>query len=99
MRRCTAQSAQQRFPKDPRIADTLGWVYVKKGLPALAVPQLETAAGSMNTDPAVLYHLGIAYMQVGDSAKAREALRKALSLKGDFEGASDARRALEAVGA
>jgi tetratricopeptide (TPR) repeat protein len=94
-----AQSAQRSFPDDPRIADTLGWVYVKKGLPALAVPHLERAVRLMASDPAVHYHLGVAYQQSGHAEKAKQALQKALALKGDFKEAGEARKALSEVGA
>ena len=50
-------------------------------------------------DPTFQYHLGMAYMQTGDWDKARRALKQALSLKSDFDGAVDAKTALATIGA
>jgi Flp pilus assembly protein TadD len=63
------------------VNDTLGWIYHKKGLSALAIaPLLE----SVNKDPKnamFQYHLGMAYAGTGDKAKARQYVERALELK------------------
>ncbi len=88
-----AQAAKAQLPDNPIVNDTLGWVYYKKGLPALAVPPLELA---ITKDPGVgsyHYHLGLAYAATGNADQARVALGKALSLKPsseDTKGAQDA---------
>jgi hypothetical protein len=40
----------------------------------------------------------MAYVQVGDKDKARASLRHALAMQSDFQGATDARHALSAIG-
>jgi tetratricopeptide (TPR) repeat protein len=92
-----ARAAMQATPDDPTVSDTLGWIYVKKNLLELAVSHLEVAAKKLPDNPAVHYHLGVAYLQVGENEKARRALKTALGMKSDFEGATDARRALASL--
>ena len=41
----------------------------------------------------------MAYVQSGDWDRAKVALSKALSLKADFDGAAEARKALSQIGA
>ena len=48
-------------------------------------------------NPVYHYHLGLAFAKADDEAKARAALKRALSLKPDFAGASDARAKLAAL--
>jgi uncharacterized protein HemY len=50
-------------------------------------------------DPVAQYHLGMAYVQTGDWDKAKSVLKRALMLKADFDGADEARKALESIGA
>jgi tetratricopeptide (TPR) repeat protein len=92
-----ARAAMQAAPDDPTVSDTLGWIYVKQNLLELAVGHLETAAKKLPDNPAVHYHLGVAYLQVGETEKARRALKTALGMKSDFDGANDARRQLASL--
>jgi len=89
-----AQKASQVAPKHPGIADTLGWVYYKKGLYSEAMANLEVAIEGMPDNPTVRYHLGAAYYRQGVKDKAAVELRKALSTNDKFEGAEDAKRLL-----
>ena len=41
-----AQTAKSQLANDPQVANTLGWVYYKKGLPGLAVPILRDSSGA-----------------------------------------------------
>ena len=45
-------------------------------------------------NPVYQYHLGLAKAKAGKVAQAREAFRRALALKSDFNGAAEARKAL-----
>ena len=65
---------------------------------SMAIPHLERSIKVDSSDPSVHYHLGIAYMQAGHIEKARNSLRQSLSMKRDFEGAADARKALAELG-
>ncbi len=93
-----AQAAKAELPDNPAVNDTLAFVYIKKQLPALAIPLLSLAIGKEPGNPAYHYHLGLAYSQTGDKAGARKALEQALKLKPDFDGAVDARRLLKSLG-
>ena len=87
-----AQTAKAELPDHPEVNDTLGFVYLKKQLPSLAVPPLRLAVEKAPGNPLFHYHLGLAYSQNGDKAAARRELEQALKLKADFEGADDARK-------
>jgi Flp pilus assembly protein TadD len=93
-----AQTAKAALPDDPDVNDTLGWVYVKRGLPALAVAPLEQAIQKKPTEPTYHYHLGLAYLKAGDKDRARPALERALRLSSSFQGAADAKRTLDGLG-
>jgi tetratricopeptide (TPR) repeat protein len=89
-----ANIAKKSDPEDPSIADTLGWVYYKRGLYPNAVSELTFAAEKLPDNPTVRYHLGMSYLKKGDTEKARKELEKALSLDGSFEGSAAAKKAL-----
>ena len=91
-----ATSAKQGLPDDPSVDDTLGWVYYKKDLPSLAVRPLEDSLKKRPDAPWSLYHLGLTYAKLGDKAKAREALERALKLDPKV-GGDEARRVLASV--
>jgi Flp pilus assembly protein TadD len=93
-----AQSAKAEIPDHPEVNDTLGFVYLKKQLPALAIAPLRLAVEKVPANPSFHYHLGLAYSQTGDKAAARQALEHALRLKADFDGAEDARNVLKTLG-
>jgi len=93
-----AQTAIQQVPDSPEFNDTLGMVYLKKGLGTLAVPPLELAVRKDPANPEFQYHLGQAYIQIGRKADAQAALQKALASKTGFAGADDARKLLTSLG-
>jgi Tfp pilus assembly protein PilF len=93
-----AQSAKAEIPDHPEVNDTLGFVYLKKQLPTLAIAPLRLAVEKVPANPSFHYHLGLAYAQTGDKAAARQALEQALRLKADFDGADDARKVLRTLG-
>jgi uncharacterized protein HemY len=94
-----AQSAHQQSPDEPQFNDTLGWIYVRKNMASAAITPLELSVKKSPDDPMFQYHLGMAYLQTGEWNKAKAALTRALSLKSDFHGAADARKALSTIGA
>src|SRR5450759_4361700 len=93
-----AQAAVGQVPDHPEFNDTLAFVYLKKQLPSLAIPPLRLAVEKAPANPAIHYHLGLAYSQIGDKVAARQALERALKLKADFDGADDARKVLRTLG-
>jgi tetratricopeptide (TPR) repeat protein len=92
-----AQTAKSQLPDRPEVNDTLGWVYHKKGLSAMAVTPLLQSVQKDPTNPMYHYHLGMAYAGSGDKDKARASLQKALSLDGNFSGAAEARHTLSGL--
>jgi tetratricopeptide (TPR) repeat protein len=74
--------------------DTLGWVYYKKGLYDSAIGEFKSSLSKTAGNPTVIYHLGLAYHQKGESDKARSELKRALELSGSFDGAEHARALL-----
>jgi Tfp pilus assembly protein PilF len=89
-----AQTAKAGMPQSPEVDDTLGWIYYKKGLAAMAVAPLQDAVTTVPQKPVYRYHLGLAFLGSGDKTRAREALEAALKLDPNFDGAADARKAL-----
>jgi tetratricopeptide (TPR) repeat protein len=80
-----AQKAKQAMPEVPAVSDTLGWVQYKKGNYSLSVPLFEQCVDSMPGNALYHYHLGLALVATGESAKAKQELQAALklNLKGD----------------
>jgi tetratricopeptide (TPR) repeat protein len=88
-----AAVAQERL-KRPESDDTLGWVYYKKGLLQHAITFFERAATKAPRNPVYQYHLGLAHLKEGNEVEGRAALKRALAIKADFNGADEARKAL-----
>jgi Flp pilus assembly protein TadD len=80
--------------RNPALADTLGWAYVKLGRVDEGIPLLRRAVEAAPEAPAIHYHLGVAFNEKGDRDQARAQLRKAVETKADFPGKEQARRLL-----
>jgi cellulose synthase operon protein C len=93
-----AKAAVAELPENAEVNDTLGYVYIRKQMAALGLPPLRVAVAKDSGNPAIHYHLGLAYEQVGDKPAARQSLERALKLKSDFDGAQDARTRLRTLG-
>lgn len=93
-----ASSAMRYRPKNAAFVDTLGWVHVRKQRARLGLPYLETALKAEPGNALVRYHLGVAYDQLGEVAKARQELAEALRIDPGFSGADAARTLLKALG-
>jgi tetratricopeptide (TPR) repeat protein len=94
-----ARSAAEGVPNNSDFLDTLGWVYLKSSLPALAVAPLARAAGIDPKHAGYHYRLGLAYAGSGDVERSRTALQRALELDGEAAWAGDARRVLAGLSA
>lgn len=92
-----AQTAKSALPNESEVDDTLGYVYVRKGLGSLAVPPLEACVKKDPKNPLRLLHLGQAYALTGEKAKAKKALEAALAISGSFDGADEARKTLASL--
>lgn len=89
-----ARSARSQLPNQPEINDTLGWIYYRKKMSALAVEYLTQSTDLDGKNPMYQFHLGMSYALAGDDPKARRALQAALSLNPNFDGAAEAKRTL-----
>lgn len=78
------QDVVRRFPNEPGFADTLGWVYYRRGLYRDSVEQLkravEGAAKRGGDNSLYRWHYGAALAKNGDKLAARRELQKALEL-------------------
>jgi tetratricopeptide (TPR) repeat protein len=72
-----AQTAKERLPNSPEIDDTLGWVYYKKDLAAMATPLFEQAVRRQPENSEYQYHLGVSALKAGELTKGRKALEQA----------------------
>jgi tetratricopeptide (TPR) repeat protein len=88
-----ATVAQEQL-KRPEAEDTLGWVYYRKGLMQHAIASFERAVSKAPANPVYQYHLGLAQLKDGHDVQGRAALKRALAMKSDFNGADEARKAL-----
>ncbi len=89
-----ARKVKEKYPNDPRVMDTLGWILYKKGIYASAIAELKDSLTKMPKNPAINYHLGMAYHGKGDTDQATKYLKKALSLNNQFDGADQAKEIL-----
>lgn len=76
-----AQRARQQMPNNPDVADTLGWIYIRKNLSDNAVRIFRDLTGRHGGNPTYHYHLGMALYQKGDRGGAKQSLQTALSLR------------------
>ncbi|MCG8549596.1 MAG: tetratricopeptide repeat protein [Desulfobacterales bacterium] len=86
-----ARIAETKYPDNPYILDTLGWVYYKQKSYDLAINKLEESLKRAPDNPITNYHLGWAFYDTGRYEQARQYMRKALELNPNFEGARKAR--------
>jgi tetratricopeptide (TPR) repeat protein len=74
-----AQRATQKVPGQPHFSDTIGYVYLKKGMRDSAVKTFATLVQKYPKAPTFRYHLGIALLETGDKVRARKELETALA--------------------
>lgn len=73
-----AQAAARQAPDNADFADTLGWVYLKRGQVGSAIPVFENLVQRQPSNAGFRYHLGLAQMEKGDREAAGRSLRAAL---------------------
>lgn len=79
---------------NPFLLDTLGWVNYRLGNVEQALSYLEQAVDKAPDSAQLQYHLGMAYLAAGESAKARRALDQAVVDGADYPGLQIARATL-----
>jgi len=73
-----AQRAKQKLPTDTNVADTLGWIYIKKNLSDSAISIFQELVRKEPDRSTFHYHLAMALAQKGDKPNARKELDTAL---------------------
>lgn len=76
-----AQRARQLAPNATALADTLGWIYIKKNLSADAERIFKDLVVKEPANAMFHYHYGMALIQKGDKTSARRELETALKNK------------------
>ncbi len=78
-----AQLAKEILPSSPSVADTLGFVMLRKGIPSAAISLFREAMEGYDegtpTHALVRYHLAIAYDKAGETERAIQELEAALA--------------------
>ncbi|HWQ03362.1 MAG TPA: tetratricopeptide repeat protein [Candidatus Nitrosotenuis sp.] len=92
-----AQTARRGMPNVANVADTLAWAFYHKGFYTQAIPLLEEALKSDANNPTYHFHMGMSFFKMGEKARARVHLQRAVDLKlasPDLEKAQGALREL-----
>ena len=76
-----AQLALQRLPQQRYIADTVGWIFLRKNDIDSAMQIFEGLVKKYPDEPAFRYHFGAALLKKGDRTRARAELQAALDNK------------------
>lgn len=94
-----AETARRGLPNSSGVADTVGWIYYRKGIYALAISNLQDALNLQEKerspdDPDIHYHLGMAYKSGAQPALARQQLEHVLKMNPGYRGAAEVKREL-----
>lgn len=96
-----ARRAQRAQPNDPSFADTLGLVYLRRGLPDAALEQFRFALQSLHPEAPTRalfhHHEGLALAALGRDDEARESFEKTLALAPGSDAARAARERLSTL--
>ncbi|MEK7404324.1 MAG: tetratricopeptide repeat protein [Acidobacteriota bacterium] len=93
-----AQRARQKMPQDVNVADTLGWIYIKKNLSDQAIEIFRDLTRQQPQISTFHYHLAVALYQKGDKIEARKALQAAQQNKPSAEESVRIKELLAKVG-
>lgn len=94
-----ARRARDLAPRDPRVADTFGWILFRRGDYKWALTSLQESADQLAGEPEVLYHLGMCQAALGEDGKARASLARSLESPKEFSGRSEAATMLSVLSA
>lgn len=74
-----ATRAEEKAPDDWNIKDTIGQIYHQKGDYKNALNKYKEAIAINDKSPILYFHIGKAYMAIGENQQALQSLKKALS--------------------
>lgn len=94
-----AQTARRSMPDSPYAADTLGWIFYQKGAYKSAIDLFQealklSAKSNAPDNPAIHYHLGLAYQKTDQPGLARQQLERVLKIDPNYSGAADVKKLL-----
>ena len=93
-----ARDAQRLAPTNGAIADTLGWILVRKGAHDEGIRLLREAASLAPDEPEIQLHLAEALVTTGKAGEARQLLGKLLEGKREFAARDRAQELLRKAG-
>ncbi|HSB15346.1 MAG TPA: tetratricopeptide repeat protein [Bryobacteraceae bacterium] len=93
-----AQRARQKLPQDLNVADTLGWIYIKKNLAGNAIDIYKELTAKNPDNPTFRFHMAMALVQKGDRPQARRELQTALQNKPSKEEEGKIRELIAKIG-
>ncbi len=86
LKRARELTAKLADATEPAFLDTAGWVEYKNQNYQRAVELLEKAGGSTADAALIHYHLGMAYLKVGNKVLAKDNLKQSLEGDAEFRG-------------
>jgi tetratricopeptide (TPR) repeat protein len=89
-----AQVARRGALEIPNVEGTLAWAYYHKAAYRPAIDLLEEAVSKDRRNATLEYHLGLAYQKVGDRARAKQHLQRALEIDAKIAQSDEIRKAL-----
>lgn len=93
-----AEQALKLKPDNPAVLDTLGWLLVKQGQSERGIKLLQQALSKTPDVAEIHYHLAAGYAKMGDSAHARQELKRLLNSGQTFQQEKEARDLLKQLG-
>jgi Flp pilus assembly protein TadD len=93
-----AQRAKQKAPLSPDIADTLGWIYIRKNLTDNALTIFDELVVKQPDNATYRLHLGMALVQKRLLPRARKELEAALRSKPSPQDAQKIKELLQKIG-
>lgn len=93
-----AEAAQRKLLNSAAVADTIAWVYARKGLNESAITILRGLVNKYPNEPLLRYHLGVALLQSGKSNQAKAELLTCLSEKPPKKVADTVNRLVAKIG-
>jgi tetratricopeptide (TPR) repeat protein len=90
----SATKARAALPDDPEVAKALGIIFYLQGDYTRAERLLKESANARNTDPEILYYLGMAQYHLKKTTECKNNLQQALNLKLPARFTQEAKRVL-----
>ena len=93
-----AQAAQRAMPNSPDTADTLAWVYYKKGVYGSALDLWQGAVKTAPGNASIHYHMGLTYEKMNNKPAAIASFKKAVETANGSDVGKKAQAELDHLG-